>query len=69
MCSAAIPGACADLQYFALVGDKTFPILRDLVKGGVITVSEQAIISAMRLVFERMKLVIEVSQCLTCARW
>jgi len=42
------------------MGDLTWPIVRDLVER-VITVSEEEIRAAMRLVFERMKLVIEPS--------
>lgn len=42
------------------LGDLTFPVVRDLVDE-VATVSESEIIAAMRLVFERAKLVIEPS--------
>ena len=42
------------------LGTLTFPVLRDLVEQ-VLPVSEQEIVSAMRLVWERMKLVIEPS--------
>jgi len=42
------------------MGDLTWPIVRDLVEK-VVTVSEDEIKAAMRLVFERMKLVIEPS--------
>jgi len=42
------------------MGDLTWPIVRDLVER-VITVSEDEIRAAIRLVFERMKLVIEPS--------
>ncbi|HTH58332.1 MAG TPA: pyridoxal-phosphate dependent enzyme [Cyclobacteriaceae bacterium] len=42
------------------VGDKTFPIIHELVKE-VITVSEEEIVAAMRLVWERLKIVIEPS--------
>lgn len=42
------------------LGDKTFPIIRDYV-GEVITVSDQEIINAMRLIWERMKIVVETS--------
>ena len=43
-----------------MLGDKTFPIIRDNVQK-IITVSEEEIIAAMRLVWERMKLVVEPS--------
>ena len=42
------------------LGDLTFPVVRDLVDE-VATVSEEEIVRAMRLVFERAKLVIEPS--------
>ena len=42
------------------LGDKTFPIIRDNVKE-VITVSDPEIISAMRLIWERMKIIVEPS--------
>jgi threonine dehydratase len=42
------------------LGDKTFPVIKDLV-AGVITVSDKEIISAMKLIYERMKLVVEPS--------
>jgi threonine dehydratase/serine racemase len=42
------------------LGSLTFPVVRDLVDE-VVTVSEEEIVQAMRLVFERAKLVIEPS--------
>lgn len=42
------------------LGSLTFPVVRDLVDE-VVTVSEEEIVAAMRLVFERAKLVIEPS--------
>jgi len=42
------------------VGDKTFPIIHELVSE-VITVSEEEIVSAMRLIWERLKMVVEPS--------
>ncbi|SKC75585.1 pyridoxal-phosphate dependent enzyme [Ohtaekwangia koreensis] len=42
------------------VGDKTFPIIRDHVKG-VITVSDQEIINAMRILWENLKVIVEPS--------
>lgn len=42
------------------LGDKTFPIIRDHVKE-VITVSDSEIISAMRLIWERLKIIVEPS--------
>jgi threonine dehydratase/serine racemase len=48
------------------MGDLTWPIVRDYVDR-VLTVSDERIIAAMRLVFERMKLVIEPSAATTLA--
>jgi threonine dehydratase len=42
------------------LGDKTFPLIRDNVKE-IITVSDEEIIQAMRLIWERMKIIIEPS--------
>lgn len=42
------------------LGDKTFPIIRDGVKE-VLTVSDAEIIAAMKLIWERMKIIIEPS--------
>ena len=48
------------------LGDKTFPIIRDLVDAMVLA-SEQAIIEALRLVMERVKIVIEPSAAVPLA--
>jgi len=42
------------------LGDKTFPIIKQYVKD-ILTVSDEEIIATMKLVYERMKLVIEPS--------
>jgi threonine dehydratase len=42
------------------LGDKNFPIIKDLVKE-VITVSDREIVQAMRLMWERMKIIVEPS--------
>lgn len=42
------------------LGDKTFPIIRENVKE-IITVTDQEIIDAMRIVWERLKLIVETS--------
>lgn len=42
------------------LGDKTFPIIKQYVKD-ILTVSDEEIINALRLVYERMKLVVEPS--------
>jgi threonine dehydratase len=48
------------------LGNLTFPIIRELVSG-IIRVEETEIISAMRLVWERMKIVIEPSAAVALA--
>lgn len=42
------------------LGNKTFPIIKELVKE-IITVSDQEIIEAMRIVWERLKIIVEPS--------
>ena len=42
------------------LGDKTFPVIRQYVKD-IFTVSDEEIIMAMKLVYERMKIVVEPS--------
>ncbi|HWA35282.1 MAG TPA: pyridoxal-phosphate dependent enzyme, partial [Cyclobacteriaceae bacterium] len=56
---ASPPNSIADGLLTAL-GNKTFPIIHENVKE-VITVSEEEIIAAMRLVWERLKIIIETS--------
>ena len=48
------------------LGDKTFPIIHELVQG-IITVTEKEIVAAIRLIWERMKLVVEPSAAVTLA--
>ncbi|MDX1384535.1 MAG: pyridoxal-phosphate dependent enzyme, partial [Thermoanaerobaculia bacterium] len=48
------------------LGEHTFAILRELA-AGIVTVSEPAIVDAMRLVWERMKIVIEPSAAVPVA--
>lgn len=48
------------------LGDKTFPIIKEHVER-VVTVSDAEIVSAMRLIWERMKLIIEPSAAVTFA--
>jgi threonine dehydratase len=47
-------------------GENTFDIIRDLVDG-IVLVSEEAILDAMRFVWERMKIVIEPSSAVAVA--
>jgi threonine dehydratase len=42
------------------LGDKTFPLIRENVKE-VITVTDEEIIAAMKLVWERLKIIVEPS--------
>ncbi|HRI78454.1 MAG TPA: pyridoxal-phosphate dependent enzyme [Cyclobacteriaceae bacterium] len=42
------------------LGDKTFPIIKEYV-GEIITVTDEEIIAAMRLIWERLKIVVETS--------
>lgn len=49
-----------------MLGDKTFPIIKENVKE-IITVSDDEIIEALRLVYERMKIVIEPSAAVPLA--
>lgn len=48
------------------LGDKTFPIIKENVER-VITVSDAEIVAAMRLVWERMKVIVEPSAAVTFA--
>jgi threonine dehydratase len=48
------------------LGELTFPIIRELVDD-VVCVSEQAIVDAMRTIFERMKIVVEPSSAVPLA--
>jgi threonine dehydratase len=53
------PNTIAD-GLLTTVGDKNFPIIKQLVKG-ILVVNDQEIIEAMRLIWERMKIIIEPS--------
>ena len=57
--AASPPTSIADGLLTSL-GDKTFPVIRDNVKE-IITVTEEEIITAMRIIWERMKIIIETS--------
>ena len=48
------------------LGDKTFPIIRDHVRE-IVTVSDPDIVEAMRLMWERMKIVVEASAAVPLA--
>ena len=49
------------------LGDKTFPIIRDLVDD-ILLATEEEIVTAMRHIFERMKIVVEPSAAVPLAR-
>jgi threonine dehydratase len=57
---AALPPTSIADGLLTSLGEKTFPIIREYV-ADVITVSEREIISAMRLIWERLKIIIEPS--------
>ncbi len=48
------------------LGEKTFPLIQSLVRE-ILTVSEQGIVTAMRLIWERMKIVVEPSAAVPLA--
>jgi len=48
------------------LGDKTYPIIRDYVEK-IIRVEEEEIVAAMRLIWERMKLIVEPSSAVALA--
>lgn len=56
---ASTPTSIADGLLTSL-GDKTFPVIKEHVQE-VITVSEEEIIAAMRIIWERLKIVVETS--------
>ena len=59
------PDTIAD-GLLATLGDKTFPIIRNHVRE-IVTVSDPGIIKAMRLMWERMKIVVEPSAAVPLA--
>jgi threonine dehydratase len=62
----AVPKTIADGAQTAFLGDLTFPIIQALVED-IVTVSDAALIEAMRFFAERMKLVVEPTGCLAAA--
>ncbi|CAN7735716.1 threo-3-hydroxy-L-aspartate ammonia-lyase [Bosea sp. LjRoot9] len=62
----AVPKTIADGAQTAFLGDLTFPIIQTLVED-IVTVSDAALIDAMRFFAERMKLVVEPTGCLAAA--
>ncbi|MEP2280698.1 pyridoxal-phosphate dependent enzyme [Maribacter sp.] len=49
-----------------MLGDKNFPIIQELVSG-IVRITEDEIVTAMKLVWERMKIIIEPSSAVTVA--
>jgi threonine dehydratase len=61
-----VPQTIADAAQTSQVGELTFPVIQQLVKG-VLTVSDAQLVRAMRLFAERLKLVVEPTGCLGTA--
>ena len=61
-----MPKTIADGAQTSFLGDLTFPIIQALVED-IVTVSDAALIDAMRFFAERMKLVVEPTGCLAAA--
>ncbi len=59
------PNTIADGLLTSL-GDKTYPIIAEFC-AGILTVNEESIIKCMRLIWERMKIIIEPSSAVTLA--
>jgi threonine dehydratase len=64
--SISVPKTIADGAQTAFLGDITFPIIQSLVED-IVTVSDAALVDAMRFFAERMKLVVEPTGCLAAA--
>ncbi|KPF70167.1 serine dehydratase [Bosea sp. AAP35] len=62
----AVPKTIADGAQTSFLGDYTFPIIQALVED-IVTVSDEALVDAMRFFAERMKLVVEPTGCLAAA--
>jgi threonine dehydratase len=61
-----VPKTIADGAQTPFLGDLTFPIIQALVED-IVTVSDAALVEAMRFFAERMKLVVEPTGCLAAA--
>ncbi len=62
----AVPKTIADGAQTPFLGDYTFPIIQALVED-IVTVSDDALVAAMRFFAERLKLVVEPTGCLAAA--
>jgi threonine dehydratase len=61
-----VPKTLADGAMTTFLGERTFPIIRRLVDD-VLTVSDEALVEAMRLFAQYMKLIVEPTGCLAAA--
>ena len=61
-----VPRSIADGALTTHLGDLTFPIVRELASE-IVTVSDEALVEAMRFFAERMKMVVEPTGCLASA--
>lgn len=61
-----VPKSIADGAVVTHLGENSFPIIHRLVDD-IVTVSDADLVDAMRLIFERMKLVVEPTGCLAAA--
>jgi threo-3-hydroxy-L-aspartate ammonia-lyase len=61
-----VPRSIADGALTTHLGQYTFPVIRRLV-ADVLTVSDAALVAAMRFFAERMKMVVEPTGCLGAA--
>lgn len=64
--SITVPRSIADGALTTHLGDLTFPIIQRLASE-IVTVSDEALVEAMRFFAERMKLVVEPTGCLAAA--
>lgn len=64
--SISVPKTIADGAQTAYLGQITFPLIQNLVED-IVTVSDAALVDAMRFFAERMKLVVEPTGCLAAA--
>ncbi len=62
----AVPNTIADGAMTPYLGARTFPIIRERVHD-IVTVSDTALVDAMRFFAQRMKLIVEPTGCLAAA--
>lgn len=62
----AVPQSIADGAVVTHLGRRNFPIIRALVRD-IVTVSDAALVEAMRFFAERMKMIVEPTGCLAAA--